>query len=47
MDQALSQALADMAPLTGEERLEARYMKFRRMGEEGTAFTDTAAAPEA
>ena len=47
VDQALSQALADMAPFTGEERLEARYMKFRRMGEEGTAFTDTAAAPEA
>jgi len=23
------------------ERLDARYRKFRRMGEEGSAFTDT------
>jgi acetyl-CoA carboxylase carboxyl transferase subunit alpha len=41
VDQALSQALDAVAPLGVQERLEARYEKFRRMGEEGTAFTDT------
>jgi acetyl-CoA carboxylase carboxyl transferase subunit alpha len=44
VDQALSQALADVASLSVQERLDARYAKFRRMGEEGTAFTDTATA---
>ena len=42
VDQALMQALADVVSLSAEERLAARYEKFRRMGEEGTAFTDTA-----
>jgi acetyl-CoA carboxylase carboxyl transferase subunit alpha len=41
VDQALSGALADSARMTVPERLEARYAKFRRMGEEGTSFTDT------
>jgi acetyl-CoA carboxylase carboxyl transferase subunit alpha len=41
VDQALSQALAEIAPLSVEMRLAARYAKFRRMGEEGRAFVDT------
>jgi acetyl-CoA carboxylase carboxyl transferase subunit alpha len=41
VDQALSPALADSARMTVAERLDARYAKFRRMGEEGTSFTDT------
>jgi acetyl-CoA carboxylase carboxyl transferase subunit alpha len=41
VDQALSQALDAVASLSVQERLDARYAKFRRMGEEGTAFTDT------
>ena len=41
VDQALSGALADSARMTVPERLEARYAKFRCMGEEGTSFTDT------
>ena len=41
VDQALSAALADSARMTVAERLDARYAKFRRMGEEGTSFTDT------
>jgi acetyl-CoA carboxylase carboxyl transferase subunit alpha len=40
VDQALSVALADAAALAVEERLNARYDKFRRMGEEGTSFVD-------
>src|SRR3954464_7899104 len=42
VDQALSAALAMSEAMTVPERLEARYQKFRRMGEEGTSFTDTA-----
>ncbi len=42
VDQALQQALAEVAALTVDERLNARYDKFRRMGEEGKAFVDTA-----
>src|SRR5437868_146834 len=41
LDQALSQALAEVASLSVPERLDLRYAKFRRMGEEGTSFTDT------
>src|SRR5713101_5357639 len=41
VDQALSAALADVAALTVPERLDLRYAKFRRMGEEGSSFTDT------
>jgi acetyl-CoA carboxylase carboxyl transferase subunit alpha len=42
VDQALGLALARSAAMTVAERLDARYQKFRRMGEEGTSFTDTA-----
>lgn len=41
VDQALMQSLADLAPMSMEQLLVARYDKFRRMGEEGTAFIDT------
>lgn len=41
VDQALMQALAEVAPLSVDQRLAARYDKFRRMGSEGTAFIDT------
>jgi acetyl-CoA carboxylase carboxyl transferase subunit alpha len=40
VDQALAHALATLAGTRREERLDARYQKFRRMGEEGTAFVD-------
>src|SRR4051812_31373071 len=40
--QALSAALADVSALTVEQRLEARYDKFRQMGAEGSAFIDLA-----
>jgi acetyl-CoA carboxylase carboxyl transferase subunit alpha len=42
VDQALSHALDEVAALSVEERLQLRYEKFRGMGEEGTAFMDTA-----
>jgi acetyl-CoA carboxylase carboxyl transferase subunit alpha len=41
VDQALSAALAEVAALSVPERLDLRYAKFRRMGEEGSSFTDT------
>src|SRR5688572_13473971 len=40
VDQALSHALAEVSALSVEERLNLRYDKFRRMGEEGSAFID-------
>ena len=40
VDQALSVSLADVSALSVAERLQTRYDKFRRMGEEGTAFVD-------
>jgi acetyl-CoA carboxylase carboxyl transferase subunit alpha len=40
IDQALSASLAEVSALTVAERLDQRYAKFRRMGEEGTSFTD-------
>ncbi len=40
VDQALSAALADLSPMSVDQRLAARYDKFRRMGAEGTAFLD-------
>jgi acetyl-CoA carboxylase carboxyl transferase subunit alpha len=40
VDQALQHALAEVSAVPIAERLNARYDKFRRMGEEGTAFTD-------
>src|SRR5262245_34834352 len=45
VDQALSSALADIAALPSEARLKARYEKFRRMGDERTAFVDENALP--
>ena len=40
VDQALHHALTEVAALSVEERLNLRYDKFRRMGEEGSAFVD-------
>jgi acetyl-CoA carboxylase carboxyl transferase subunit alpha len=45
VDQALQQALTEVVPLNVTERLNARYDKFRRMGEEGTAFVNADAPP--
>jgi acetyl-CoA carboxylase carboxyl transferase subunit alpha len=45
VDQALSTALAELAPLDATTRLDGRYEKFRRMGQEGQAFIDAAAQP--
>ena len=45
VDQALSSALADVAALSVDARLSARYEKFRRMGDERTAFVDENALP--
>jgi acetyl-CoA carboxylase carboxyl transferase subunit alpha len=44
VDQALSRALAEVDALSVPERLDLRYEKFRRMGEEGTAFVDKSKA---
>ena len=41
VDQALTQALAELAPMPGDDLLALRYEKFRRMGQEGQAFTDS------
>lgn len=46
VDQALQHALAEVSALTIEDRLHARYDKFRRMGEEGSAFIDIRKAGE-
>ena len=43
VDQALSAALTELGPLSADVRLDARYEKFRRMGQEGQAFVDAAA----
>jgi acetyl-CoA carboxylase carboxyl transferase subunit alpha len=45
VSQALTQALAETTSLSVEERLEQRYDKFRRMGQEGLGFVDTEAQP--
>jgi acetyl-CoA carboxylase carboxyl transferase subunit alpha len=45
VDQALTSALGDIASLPVEARLKARYEKFRRMGDERTAFIDENALP--
>ena len=45
VDQALQQALAEVVALNVTERLNARYDKFRRMGEEGSAFVNADAPP--
>jgi acetyl-CoA carboxylase carboxyl transferase subunit alpha len=41
VDQALGHALSTLQSSGSGDRLEARYQKFRRMGEEGTSFIDT------
>ena len=41
VDQALEEALRDVSGGSVAARLDARYAKFRRMGEEGTSFVDT------
>jgi acetyl-CoA carboxylase carboxyl transferase subunit alpha len=41
VDQALSKALDELSSMTVEDRLAARYEKFRRMGAEGSAYLDT------
>jgi acetyl-CoA carboxylase carboxyl transferase subunit alpha len=46
VDQALSVSLAEVSALSVDARLQARYDKFRRMGEEGTAFIDIEKAVE-
>ena len=43
VDGALERALAALIPVPVDERLAARYEKFRRMGREDQAFIDTAA----
>src|SRR6478736_324428 len=40
VDQAVSQALADLQGIPADLLLEARYQKFRHMGAEGRAFID-------
>ena len=42
LDQALHAALVEVAALSVDQRLNLRYDKFRRMGEEGSAFVNTA-----
>ena len=46
VDQALAASLAEVSALDVQQRLNLRYEKFRRMGEEGTAFIDTGNAAE-
>jgi len=41
VDQALAQSLAELTSMSVQERLSARYEKFRKMGTEGVAFIDT------
>ena len=43
VDQALSASLAEVSAFSVEARLNARYDKFRKMGEAGSAFVDTQA----
>jgi len=45
VDQALSDALTALIPMTVEARLAGRYEKFRRMGQEGQAFIDADRPP--
>jgi acetyl-CoA carboxylase carboxyl transferase subunit alpha len=45
VDQALGAALAEVAALSPEARLQTRYDKFRRMGEEGVGFEDATTPP--
>ena len=45
VDQALQEALGHSVALSVPDRLERRYQKFRKMGEEGTAFVDKSPSP--
>ncbi len=45
VDQALTTSLGEVTTLDVATRLDARYQKFRRMGEEGTSFVDTSKEP--
>jgi acetyl-CoA carboxylase carboxyl transferase subunit alpha len=45
VDSALEHALGLLTPMSVEERLAARYEKFRRMGRENQAFIDTTPPP--
>src|SRR3954466_2098814 len=45
VDQALSTALGEVAALSVDARLTARYEKFRKMGEERSSFVDANAPP--
>jgi len=47
VDQALTQSLAELQPLTVAALLQGRYEKFRRMGQEGQAFVDVGKLPVA
>lgn len=44
VDQALAASLAEVSALSVDARLAARYDKFRKMGEEGVGFVDSAKA---
>jgi acetyl-CoA carboxylase carboxyl transferase subunit alpha len=46
VDQALSTSLDEVCALDVQERLNVRYDKFRKMGEEGTAFVDLDRPPQ-
>jgi acetyl-CoA carboxylase carboxyl transferase subunit alpha len=46
VDHALDRALVTLATVSTEDRLAARYEKFRRMGREGQAFVDTTGPPQ-
>ena len=41
VDQAIDETLRDVSSMSIAARLDTRYEKFRRMGEEGSAFVDT------
>ena len=41
LDQALHAALTEVSALPVQQRLDLRYDKFRRMGEEGSAFVNS------
>jgi acetyl-CoA carboxylase carboxyl transferase subunit alpha len=45
VDRALSHALGTLSTISVEERVAARYEKFRRMGREGQAFLDVERPP--
>ena len=47
VDQAMAETLRDVTSMSIAARLDTRYQKFRRMGEEGSAFIDTDTPHEA